>query len=227
MKPSEVYKWKPISTTRDLYVLEPLINNVIDFYDINDDLNDRIEIRYYVNHMFDGNHGIVFYSVWYMDKPVMICGVAGKRNDTVVEYITDNQTYREMIGYIREELCSVDIFEGLQCIDPDKDVDNLGQFYGCEMSDFYTPDPIELEHKPGDIVIADVKETHLSWNCKTRVKTRVRIDKVDPHNPSVTYRGIQIDRSVKHIDGQFKVVECEPGKGSLGARLNKELIGVC
>jgi len=217
MKPNEVYNWTPITTTKELSDIDDFLGDVPSY---DSDKNEKIEIKYYVTQEIDLGRGFYFCSVWFDEKPVMICETAGRGGrDYQNHFITDKKRYREMQDYVRTVLCD-DYDSSLFDCDPDDDIDELGSFYNCEVKDFYSPEPLDTKYKVGDVVIAEVPKNHLSYMDKKTIKTKVLIDKVRPHNPYDTYSGIQIAR--KWTDRN--IINCEEGTGSIGAHFNESQI---
>jgi len=190
VKPSEVYKWKPVETTRDLYHLEFAFENFP--YDVDDEKNLRIEIRYYANHCFDGERTFSFFSVWLDDKPFMICECAGRGGTDCQEFfVTDRSLYNDAATYI-QDIGNVETEPESQS--PDEDIEELGEFYGYNVLKFYSPQSVRPKYKKWDVVTVSVREDPHSYTNKRRVDTPVRITQVFPHNPLETYYRIQLCR---------------------------------
>lgn len=69
-------------------------------------------------------------TVWFDDKPVMIMQCAGRGGqDFQEEFITDIDTYRDMVEYIR----SFEKRHYRYVIDPEKDIHELTNFYGYSL----------------------------------------------------------------------------------------------
>jgi hypothetical protein len=116
-----------------------------------------------------------------------------------------------------QELVSLYHDEGLEKTDPDTDSIDLDCFLGVELSKYYNKDLVS-KHKKGDVILVNVLENHHRRDGK-KIKTRVRIDRVNKFNPFHTYFGMQIDRRVEFY-GPTAVYVDDPNKGSLGASFN-------
>jgi len=111
MKPSDIYARAPVEVSRN-------VDSLIGFYydhipeaqcplGFRDLAQQRVEIRYYRNHSFDGRRVWILASVWFDDAPVMVIQNAGREGDDHhAKFVTDLARYREMIGYLRH--CIVD-----------------------------------------------------------------------------------------------------------------------
>lgn len=208
MTPNQIYALEPAQVKTCLYSLCDLLKDV-DRYDIDWDLNGRVEARYYADHSFDGERCWSLYSLWFDDKPFMVCQEAGRGGrDHRDCFITDLDTCRAAEEYLRTLGRAGD---GRQAVSPDEDAPALTSFYGCELSDFYTAD-LSPEFGPGDVVLAMVLEDHLRDRTK-KVPTRVEIERVDRFSPRHTYHGRQLDR---RLGTDHRMVD-SPGNGNVWA----------
>lgn len=148
---------------------------------------------------------------------IIQCGGRGG-SDFKNEYITDWDAYSKAL------LALVSLYdkeESGPIFNPDEDIFDLTEFYGCSLDRFYDS-KLQPKYKVGDIVKIMVLENHLNYT-KDKILTRVKIEKVNPLNPHHTYRGTQIDRRWDN----FKIID-DVGNGSIGAAFNdtevKELL---
>ena len=157
MKPSELYEMDPIRETKDIESLEGHVE--VNMMDIDDEKNERVSLRYYADPYIDGYRIWQLFSVWFDDRPVMICQRAGRSGrDHGDTFVTDNQAFREMNEYlfsIRE-----DYVDEEDIYDPDQDIENLTDFYGSTLEHARFSDRIQKDRQttiPG--VDNEVSET--------------------------------------------------------------------
>jgi hypothetical protein len=223
MKPITLYSFKPISKSKEIDSLSHFIEG-IDFFDLK--RNTKIELRYYANEDFDGRRGWELYSVWFEDKPVMICQQAGRENEDHLDYfITDEQTYDDMFEYLSSLQKTKS--STIKLYNPNKDIKDLTTFYSNSLEKFYDPKGVSPKYKKGDIVNAKVMENHMR-DCyllnPKYITTRCEIREVFPHNPNRTYWGWQLDRR----PGDRGNMIFEKNKGGCGADFSdKDIEGFC
>ncbi len=135
MNANQIYQWQPIKIEKDLYSFLDLID--IDTYLPMSD-NEKVELKYYTYHSFDGERSFNLFSVWFDNKPVMICQTAGRGGrDHRETFITDVPLYKDMVSYIRS-LIQVEE-DAISSLDPEEDCKDLTEFYGESVTDYYDP----------------------------------------------------------------------------------------
>jgi hypothetical protein len=227
MKPNDIYKWTPIRVSNDCYELERIVGSDVAFCmsDLDFDKNDKIELRYYVDFTTDGERGVSFFSVWFYDKPVMICETAGRGNrDHTEGFITDIKSYRAMLDYMRDTLLEEDEIEN-DVYAPDEDFKDIGVFYGIDATDYYNPDTVKPKYEVGDIVLGEV-QTRVRNGDRMKsitIQTRTEIQKISKYNPVDTYHCRQLDRTYTMSDG-YNQIDSKPGEGNLFCTLNDKII---
>lgn len=134
MKPSELYARKPQEVTRDLAMLDPHIAELEGTsFDIEEEKNKRIEIRFYKYKQIDDRRVWILGGVFFNDKPVMVIQSAGREGrDHRAQFITDRFMYREMLMYIFM-LSEVEYLAG-ELVSPDDDIEDLVEFYGDKLN---------------------------------------------------------------------------------------------
>lgn len=230
MKAKEIYTQQHISKTNDLYCILEFMD--LDSSMIEESKNIKIEIRYYIDQNFDGERYMSMYSVWFKEKPFMICQIAGRGGrDHREKYVTDMNIYTQALSYIKSLMVVEEIMTDV--IDPDKDCKELDTFYGYNVNVFYIP-TYEPKYKVGDIVLASVIEDHLrmAYTGKKYVETSCLILRVNMKNPTETYHMKQLDRRWE-TDNEKKARSCtdfvgnmvfEEGCGGMGADGNDSTI---
>lgn len=99
--------------------------------------NNRITIKIYKTHFFDGHRGWKLISVWYLGTPVMICQSAGRSfRDHKMRYITNVELFKVMTTYV-QSLVPID-FRYLEdnVIDGNTEMPELTNFYGSDLNNF-------------------------------------------------------------------------------------------
>lgn len=201
MKPSEIYSLNPIKKTKEIWCLEKHISeDLVQHYNIDRSKNEQIEIRYYADYCFDGRRVWEFFSVWFNNKPFMICEEAGREGDDHTrEFITNKEVFLEAVQYLN----SLSDEENSLCVyNEDDEIENMGTFYGYQLSDMYNEN-LNPVYKVGDIVNAVVvieKQFGCIFDDTPRVIKKVKITSVDQYNPFATYRGFEVER---HVIGDF------------------------
>ena len=220
MKPNELYALEPIGISRDIFPLDEYLRDLY-LSEIEEEANERIELRYYARTNFDGRRGWYLFSVWFDDKPVMICQGAGRElRDFNNSFVTDWDTYTEMTKYIASLIPPEEDPNHENLISPDEDHEGIDSFYGSKLNSFYDA-TLEPKYKVGDLMDVSVREDHLSWDNKSKIVVRVLVHSVNKFNPSETYHGTQVDRVVgPWIQGQPTTFETDYCNGSLGAQFN-------
>jgi hypothetical protein len=218
MTANKIYKLPPVDTSRDPYRLRKHVHEV-DFDNLKKGDMERVEVRYYAAHDYDGRRVWVMFSVWLDGKPFMICQEAGREGDDYKDrLITDAALYAEAVLYLHSLYeYPEDDPTARDVIDPDEDVPGLEAFYDNSLWDFYDPD-LKPKYKAGDVLMVRVPVDHLR-DRKNKVVTRVKVGRVNPMNPRETYWGMQKDRRWgdprKGEPGNVMVED--PGKGGVGA----------
>lgn len=142
MKINELYAMEPKKVTRELGYLSgfrfdhiPELTNqfYVDSYWGLEEKNEKVEIRYHMDHCFDGRRVWVLASVWYEDKPVMVIQNAGREGDDhYARYVTDKDAYDSMISYI-VSLLETDFKIEKDLYDADEDIKDVTHFYGHDL----------------------------------------------------------------------------------------------
>jgi len=223
MKPSELYKLKEIGVETDIYSLRKCLDGLDDLSYEGVESIEGLEQRIHGFHSFDGERSWELSSIWYKDRPFMVLQEAGRGGDDHVEtFLTDKEVLKELKLKIAELL---DQHKKTISFSPDEDIEDLDCFYGHELSEFYNPN-INPRYKVDDIVIASVPKNHLNYSDET-VTTRVKIQIVNPTDPTYTYHGLQIDRRWSDDSfGQGKPSQMiiDINNGKVGCEINDELI---
>jgi hypothetical protein len=136
MKPIELYNMEPVKIEKEIGCLKGFHYNHLP--EIDEELwglkNDKIEIKYYKNHCFDGRRVWILASVWYEGKPVMIIQNAGREGDDHSKrFITDKETYIEMVNYIKTLILPV-FSEKEDVYDKEEEIEGLDSFYGYSLN---------------------------------------------------------------------------------------------
>ena len=147
MKPSELYKRTPERIDKDINRLYGCyFNHVpeIEAFDcgtwIEDGKNERVEIHYYKDYSFDVRRIWTLAAVKFDDKFVMVIQNAGREGDDYVRrFITDIDTYNDMVAYIAtlippDENKSQGDVRGV-----DEDIDGLDEFYESRLDGIFRP----------------------------------------------------------------------------------------
>jgi hypothetical protein len=222
MKPSDLYKLKPVNVDNSIYGMTDIKElEELSYYGNDIDSVEGLERRIHGQHDFDGERYWELSSLWYLDRPFMALQKAGRGGrDHVETFLTDVKVFNELKVKLVELSNKKD-----NAYDVDQDVEDLDCFYSCALSDFYNPD-LKPHYKVGDIVIAQVPENHLNYSNEM-VTTRVEIQRVSPNDPTCTYHGLQIDRRWSDDSfgkGQPARMITDVNNGKIGCSLNDELI---
>jgi len=134
MKPSELYARTPSAVSYNLYLLSRVLEEEglynIDPGSRNQKLR-KVEIRIYKDFVFDDRRTWTLLSAFFEGKPVFILQQAGREGgDHTETFITDREQWLGLIYYARS-LCPED---DNPVYDPEEDIENLDQFYGCSLS---------------------------------------------------------------------------------------------
>lgn len=139
VKPIELYNMEPIHEEKCLGELKGFYYNHIpevdlgwssSAYGLN---NERVTIKCYKNHCFDGRRVWKLASVWLDEKPVMIIQNAGREGDDhAKKFVTNKQLYIEMINYI-QSLVKKD-FDDVEEYNENEDNERLITFYGYNLN---------------------------------------------------------------------------------------------
>lgn len=142
MKPNELYQKTPETISKCLghlkgfyydHIHELSDSRNVDSYWGLENKNEKVEIKYYVDHCFDGRRTWTLASVWFEEKPIMVIQNAGREGDDHrVRFITDAENYKRMLHYISTLLEEDDVT--LESVDPDEDIPTLDTFYGYSMN---------------------------------------------------------------------------------------------
>jgi hypothetical protein len=135
MTANQLYASEPQERTTALWRIWDHLSEITTLrYDIDDEQNQRVEVRLYEDYSFDGRRIWVLGSVWFDDQPVLIFQNAGREGrDHSARYITDPTRYWAMLGYLQSLVISTS-----DTLDPDVNCYELTDFYGC------TPGVIQL-----------------------------------------------------------------------------------
>ena len=143
--PNELYAMTPESTTNDVFHLVGFSYNHVP--EISDDLlvninfvkADRVDIEFLKNWNFDFRRVWILATVWFDGKPVMIIQNAGREGDDHSRrFITDSETFFQMISYIRTLLVNiVKIDNKILAINADEHNARLTEFYGNKLDGYF------------------------------------------------------------------------------------------
>ena len=137
MKPSDIYRLTPISTTHDLY---PLLNGwhchipgvCID--DLKQTETDRIELRTYYDPYIDGERCCTVGAAWFDGQPVMLFRHGGRSgHDEYDEIVTDPIAYDLMVRHLESLRTPVRNPDTLT-VDPDAELPDLDMFYNHSLT---------------------------------------------------------------------------------------------
>jgi len=229
MTAKEIYNWPPESTSKDIG--DGLLSTLrLSGYLPENHGNKHVELKSYINHDIDGNRYISMSSVWFKNKPVMICQEAGRGGkDHNEHFITDSSVYIEMVKYVRSLITIEE--DDIDVLDPTVECKELTNFYGINASELYDPN-LKPKYKLGDIVMASVKEDHLRYDNRNYIETRCKITQINSKDPDYTYHMDQLDRRWEN-DKEKKARGCidftgnmvfDKNKGQVGARGNDKTI---
>ena len=188
--------------------------------------NTKVELRDYIDENFDGERGFTVFSVWFENRPIMLCREAGRgHQDAVDQWITDLEGYRNFLTYVASLLPIAESYVGA-ATDPEEDIPALDEFYRCMTREYYDP-TLKPRFKVGDVVVAKVMENHLRyqyvWNRVKWVWTRCKIGKVNPYNPTNTYWMMQMDRKWEDNASSRSMIVAV-GEGAVGADGNDSTV---
>lgn len=141
MKPSELYKREPESVGVDVSVLFGCYFNHMPEIEGSEVWrlsaegikSERVEIRYYKNHNYDGRRIWRLASVWLDGQPFMIIQNAGREGDDhSARFITDVERYKQAVDYVKTLLPPYfgDIPD---VVDADTDIPDLLSFYSGDL----------------------------------------------------------------------------------------------
>jgi len=126
MKLNEIYQSPSIRETPDIYPVEGLLYE-INVDDIDTENQSRVILKNHIDPYIDGDRGFAYYSVWFDEKPVMLCRVAGWKSGDSDRFITDKPHYLTMLTYLltlqRPEESEIEVH------DPDVEIEALSEFY--------------------------------------------------------------------------------------------------
>lgn len=137
MTPNELYKMESLRTETDIAPLFGCYFNhmpeiVDDYWRIaaTEVKNERLEIRYYKDHSYDGRRIWRLASVWFDNKPFMVIQNAGREGDDhAARFITDVGLYKQAATYVKS-IVPPDFKELPDVVSADEDVPTLTEFYG-------------------------------------------------------------------------------------------------
>lgn len=215
MKPKTLYNSPSIHESKTIDVLSKYISDYVDMDNIQTSFNEKIVIKYYILYVYDnGDRTYELFSVWFENKPIMVCHEVGDGEEYYNNYITDKDSFDRMITYIKslplyDEKAEVQ----LSIYAEDDDIIALDEYSGFSLSDFYVAETVYPQYKEGDIIECTVKENHVrdkyAFDKTKYINTRCRVEKVFPHNPSETY-------SVKQLDRRWETVDEKKSRGCSG-----------
>lgn len=135
--PREIYEMVPERVDTDLtWISGCYYNHIpeIEWYSVKSQDQDRVKFKTIKFHDYDGRRFWLLGTVWFDDKPVMIVQNAGREGDDHAErFITDFNTYREMVGYIAS-LIEIEVDEA-QPVDIDTPNRKLTTFYNGSLGE--------------------------------------------------------------------------------------------
>lgn len=153
MTPNELYNRTPEQTDTDINMLIGCYYNHIpeisdtDLFLGSDKISaiqeqltwsQKVQIKYYKKHCFDGRRVWILASVWFDGSPVMIIQNAGREGDDWAErFITDPHQYVQMVKYINS-LIPFEVDErDADVVNPNKEIRNLTAFYNYSLNDYF------------------------------------------------------------------------------------------
>jgi len=136
MKPNDLYAMRPEKVSNDLSVFFGFYFNhlpevVGHFYgDSPTQTTERIEIRYYKDHCFDGRRIWRLCAAYLDGKPFMIMQNAGREGDDYyARFVTDPDIYKTAVAYV-QSLVSPEVSKVIKdVVDPAVDIPSLTSFY--------------------------------------------------------------------------------------------------
>lgn len=192
MKIKDIYALKPIKEDREY--IDNLRYFVPDCYDIDWEKNTRIVLKYYADYSFDGRRVWYLYSVWFDDKPVMVCQQSGRDADEYTKkFVTAPKLYVEMRAYIR----SLSFVPEVEDVYSDNyDGKELTEFYDNRLESFYDPN-FKPKHKVGDVITIKNTFKHPRGYSGSGDLIDVRVEILDVYDtPCRPYRARELDRVI-------------------------------
>jgi len=137
MKPSDLYRLKPIEIDYCLYALKGVIDEPV--WNTYNDPNKRVELHSYFFHSFDSDRYMHLFAVKMDNKFVMIIQRAGREGNDYIEYfITDFRQYIQLCKYIRGLNLEYDEKHQEHIYKENKIIKEIGNFYGHNINNDLT-----------------------------------------------------------------------------------------
>ena len=198
MTAKQIYSLKPIKVTTDVEVLTcTSITHIpeLEFEYIDENLNEKVEIKYYVDYCFDGRRTWTLASVWYINKPVMIIQNAGREGDDCVSrFITNEKLYYKMVEYLKSLIQRKEEITDL--LDENEENPSLTNFYSYSIEEFYDENYIP-KYKVGDIVDIKIPKTPYTYISEDAEMISAKAEILDVYKmPYDSYRLMILDRKI-------------------------------
>jgi len=164
MNANEVYKLKPISVNSDLWDIVSHLDELTHVRLPDVDPAGRITLHTYTYFDFDGRRTWCLKGLYFDDQPCAIFQSAGREGDDHrAHFITNRQVFIMAMAYL--ETLNANGYQ-FDVIDPEVDMPELTNFYGCELVDILAMVAIQdakykaryaalEEEKAGDAVIVN------------------------------------------------------------------------
>ena len=136
MKPAELYQREPIRSDSDLTVLfgchfDHMPEAGAEYWRIEgvEMKSERLEIRYYKDHHYDGRRIWRLASVWFDGEPFMVIQNAGREGDDhAARFITNVEQYKQAVIYVKSLLPPA-FGKVSDIVSADDDIPDLTEFY--------------------------------------------------------------------------------------------------
>ena len=98
------------------------------------DTGALVTVRDHAERWHDPRRSSILRSVWFRDRPIMICANAGREGEGHVRrWVTDLHGYVDMCQYLRSILLSPDGPPEDFVVDPGQDIPRMTDFYGDDL----------------------------------------------------------------------------------------------
>lgn len=198
MTAKQIYNLKPTKVTRDIEVLTSTsITHIpeLEFEYIDESLNEKVEIKYYVDYCFDGRRTWTLASVWYINQPVMIIQNAGREGDDCVDrFITNEKLYYKMVEYLKSLIQRKEEITDL--LDENEENPSLTNFYSHRLEEFYDESYIP-KHKVGNIIEVKIPKKLYTYISEDAEMISCKAEILDVYNvPYDSYRLKALDKKI-------------------------------
>ncbi len=136
MSAQDVYALPAVRTSTQIYEIgeEHLPELDGSLWDIPEDRNTRVEVRFHGDHDFDGRRIWQLASCWFDGVPVMIIQNGGREGrDHQARFITDAPAYVDMLAYIVSLYAPEQRYSAEDVIDPATPLPELTSFWSCDL----------------------------------------------------------------------------------------------